>query len=222
MITFKVAEKFVSINGEGRRAGELAVFVRFAGCNLRCAYCDTAWAWEFDAPAEEMTADEIYAYIKQTGVRNVTLTGGEPLLRDGIMELLQILAADDELSVEIETNGTQDLQPIIDMDNRPHLTVDYKLPGSGMEEQMHRESLWLLDGRDVVKFVCADIADMQRAVQVINDNDLMDRVWIYFSPVFGRINPADMVEFIKEQNLNGVTLQLQLHKFIWPPEARGV
>ena len=92
----KVVEKFVSINGEGQRAGELAVFIRFKGCNLRCSYCDTMWANESDCTYEEMSPKEIHTYIKSTGVKNVTLTGGEPLLQKDMEELLKELLGDEE------------------------------------------------------------------------------------------------------------------------------
>ncbi len=106
----RVAEKFISINGEGVRAGELAVFVRFQGCNLRCHYCDTKWALAKDCPYEEMSPEQIHAYIKGTGITNVTLTGGEPLLHKDMDRLLAILLADEDLRVEIETNGAVDLR----------------------------------------------------------------------------------------------------------------
>ncbi len=221
-IKYRVAERFVSINGEGRRAGQLAVFIRLAGCNLRCSYCDTAWAWGDDTPAELLTADEILAYVRGCGVGNVTLTGGEPLAHPGIMGLLRLLAADDTLSVEVETNGSIDVAEVCTIPNRPHLTVDYKLPVSGMEKQMHTANFALLDERDVVKFVCGGIDDLHRALTVMRDFALPGRVGVYLSPVYGQIDPADMVEFMKQHRLNGVNLQLQLHKFIWPPEMRGV
>ena len=105
----KVVEKFVSINGEGTRAGELAVFIRFKGCNLRCAYCDTMWANEADCEYEEWSPEQIISYIQSTGVKNVTLTGGEPLLQKEMPELLKILAEQKNLRVEIETNGAVSL-----------------------------------------------------------------------------------------------------------------
>ena len=98
---YNVVEKFVSINGESKFAGQLAVFIRFRGCNLNCVYCDTKWANTADAPAEQMTKEEIYDYIKSTGVRNVTLTGGEPLLQKCIQELLEYLAKDKDIRIEI-------------------------------------------------------------------------------------------------------------------------
>jgi 7-carboxy-7-deazaguanine synthase len=108
----KVVEKFVSINGEGTRAGELAVFIRFKGCNLACSYCDTMWANEKDCPFTEMSQEEILDYVKSTGVKNVTLTGGEPLLQEGVDRLIDLLL-DSDLRVEIETNGAVDLRPFI-------------------------------------------------------------------------------------------------------------
>lgn len=119
--TYEVVEHFVSINGEGPLAGQLAVFVRFKGCNLSCLYCDTKWANEPDVPARVMTAEEIHQAIMETGVRNVTLTGGEPLDRPYISELLEKLAADHLLHVEIETNGSVSLAPFVNIPNRPSL-----------------------------------------------------------------------------------------------------
>ena len=124
----RVAEKFISINGEGVRAGELAVFVRFQGCNLACHYCDTKWALAKDCPYEEMSPEQIYAYIKSTGIKNVTLTGGEPLLHKDMDRLLAILLADEDLRVEIETNGAVDLRKFCACPGRPVFTMDYKLP----------------------------------------------------------------------------------------------
>ncbi len=222
MQTYRVAEKFVSINGEGSRAGELAVFIRLAGCNLRCAYCDTAWAWEQDAPAEAMTAAEIVAYCKGCGVKNVTLTGGEPLAAPGALALVRAITAEPELSLEIETNGSIDIAPFAELPRRPLFTLDYKLPASGMEAAMHRPSFALLGPEDVVKFVCSDKRDLARAAEVIDELGLLGRTQIYFSPVFGALAPAEIVDFLRERRLCGARVQLQLHKFIWPPDSRGV
>ena len=124
MAKFQVVEKFVSINGEGRRAGELAVFIRMKGCNLSCTYCDTKWANESDAHAEEMTEEDIYSYITKTGVRNVTLTGGEPLWREDIEVLIERLTRDERLRVEVETNGSVSLEPFQGFIHRPSFTMD--------------------------------------------------------------------------------------------------
>lgn len=222
MAQYKVAELFTSINGEGPRAGQLAVFVRFTGCNLACSYCDTSWANEPGAEYRLMNEAEIVGEIRQTNVRNATLTGGEPLGQPGIDVLLHTLEKESALCVEIETNGSMPLAPYRHMDNRPHMTMDYKLPGSGMEQAMCLDNFKHLESEDTIKFVCAGRADLVRAAQVIEKYALNGRCHIYLSPVFGRLDPAEMVEFMKEKQLNGVNLQLQLHKFIWDPQKRGV
>ena len=221
MNSYAVAEKFVSINGEGKHAGELAVFLRFRGCNLACGFCDTKWANTAAAPAVRMTTDELVAYVRETGVRKATLTGGEPLLQPGIDELITALGALG-YRVEIETNGSGSLQPFAAQSVRPCFTMDYKLPGSGMEQTMLPENFSLLRSRDAVKFVAGSRADLERALEIIRKYGLIDRCTVFFSPVFGSIEPAEIVEFLKEHTLNGVRLQLQLHKFIWDPLQRGV
>ena len=241
----KVVEKFVSINGEGTRAGELAVFIRFKGCNLACSYCDTMWANEKDCPFTEMSQEEILDYVKSTGVKNVTLTGGEPLLQEGVDRLIDLLL-DSDLRVEIETNGAVDLKPFIrnsvsDSENkaamgsseengrilspkfkRPVFTMDYKLPGSKCESRMLHSNFELLDKQDTVKFVSGSIEDLDRAKSIIETYDLTNRCHTYLSPVFGSIEPVDMVDYMIKNNMNDVRLQIQLHKVIWDPNKRGV
>lgn len=222
METFQVVEKFVSINGEGTRAGELAVFIRMKGCNLNCAYCDTTWANQPDAPYTSMTTEEIVEYVKETNVYNVTLTGGEPLLRKGMEELITALLSIENISVEIETNGSVDLTPYTKLVKRPIFTMDYKLGASGMEEKMLHSNFALLSKEDTVKFVSGSLADMARARELIKQYGLLEKCHVYFSPVFGSIEPADMVDFLVKENLNKARIQLQLHKFIWDPNKRGV
>lgn len=219
---FEVVEKFVSINGEGQRAGQLAVFIRFKGCNLNCGYCDTKWANDLSAPFESMNEDEIYDYIKSTGVNNVTLTGGEPLLRDNIGILLERLGKDNSLNVEIETNGSVLIEPYANIVKRPSFTLDYKLGGSGMERFMKTENYQFLQKCDTVKFVVSSVSDLERAVEIIKEYELDKRCGVYLSAVFGKIEPANIVSFMIDKNLNDVNLQLQMHKFIWDPNKRGV
>ncbi len=218
MSCFKVAEKFVSINGEGPRAGELAVFLRFCGCNLDCGYCDTRWANTADVKYELVSAEELVAYVKSTGVKNVTLTGGEPLLQADIAHLIKLLG-EAGAEVEIETNGSVPLKNIVSLAPRP---ADYKLPSSGMEKYMLTENFSYLTLQDAVKFVVGDMCDLARAEEIINGYGLKEKCRIYFSPVFGKIKPVEITEFMKERKLNGVRLQLQLHKIIWEPDMRGV
>lgn len=218
---FDVAEHFVSINGEGPHAGELAVFIRFKGCNLNCTYCDTKWANESHTQAINLSALEISEIIKQTGIKNVTLTGGEPLLQKNISNLIHLLILQGN-RVEIETNGSISLANLAKETSRPIFTMDYKLPSSGMEQSMRTENFALLNQHDTVKFVSGSIEDLERATEIIKQYSLSDKCHVYISPVFGKINPADIVTFMVNKNLNNVRLQLQLHKFIWNPNQRGV
>lgn len=217
----KVVEKFISINGEGTRAGELAVFIRFQGCNLRCSYCDTMWANEPDCPYESMTPEQVDAYVRSTGITNVTLTGGEPLLQKELPALLALLLRDGTLRVEIETNGAVHLAPFCGK-YRPVFTMDYKLPSSGCEGGMKPENLELLAPEDTVKFVSGSLADLERALEIIQKYDLTNRCHVYLSPVFGSIQPADMVSYMMAHHMNEVRLQIQMHKVIWDPNKRGV
>lgn len=219
---FKVVEKFVSINGEGRLCGQLAIFIRFAGCNLNCSYCDTTWANEKDVLYELMSSEDIYEYIKSTQVKNITLTGGEPLLQEGIIELLELLSKDKELHIEIETNGSVMLDKFSKLQNPPSFTMDYKLPSSNMEHKMLMENFEYLTKKDTVKFVSGSFEDLEKAKNIIDKFNLIEKTNIYISPVFGKISMDSIVEFMKDNNMNGVTMQVQLHKVIWDPSKRGV
>jgi len=234
---FKVAEKFISINGESRRAGELAVFIRLGGCNLNCTYCDTAWAIPKDGAYEQESCQSILEYVKKSEVDNVTITGGEPLLYisdvtgdkvDNIENLVaEILALNKR--VEIETNGAVDIQVLYEMSEELSLrdelsiTLDYKCPDSGMEDFMLMKNYEYLRKYDTVKFVVMSLKDLDKARQVIQKYNLVERgIAIYLSPVFGKIEPREIVEYMIDNKMNGVRNQLQQHKFIWPPEMRGV
>ncbi|MDR1674235.1 MAG: putative 7-carboxy-7-deazaguanine synthase QueE [Oscillospiraceae bacterium] len=220
--TAAVAEKFISINGEGEKSGELAVFIRFCGCNLNCSYCDTAWANKKNLCTETLSARNILSYVNKTGIKNVTLTGGEPLLQQGIAEILNLLCyySKRPLYIEIETNGSVDISGF---SHYPvHFTMDYKLPSSGMELSMLTGNFMFLLPDDTVKFVIGTKNDMERALEVIYEFSLLKSVNIHFSPVFGKIEISEIVEFMKEHKLNDVKLSLQLHKFIWDKDTRGV
>lgn len=215
-----IVEKFISIDGEGPTAGELAVFVRFTGCNLRCAWCDTAYS--FDTVAETLSPQEVYEYIKVQNVKNVTLTGGEPLMQPQIGELLELLNNDENLTVHIETNGAVDASEFKAKYKNISFVFDYKLPASGMTDRMCEDNLRLADKNDVYKFVVGNGADLETAYDVITRYNLIESTRVYLSPVLGAIEPVEIVEFMKNKNLNGVRLQLQLHKFIWDKDKKGV
>ncbi len=222
MNTYKIAEMFSSINGEGTHAGQLAFFVRFTGCNLNCSYCDTKWANVPNAEYTEMTADEIRSEAQKNGISNVTVTGGEPLIQPNIIPLLKMLCGDGRY-VEIETNGSADVSEVLKIKgNRPALTMDYKLPSSGMESFMRTENFALLEAKDTVKFVSGSLADLERALEIIRKYGLIGKCAVYISPVFGKLKPAEIVDFMLSNKLNGVNVQLQMHKFIWDPNMRGV
>ena len=218
--TYKLAEHFISINGEGQCAGELALFLRFAGCNLRCAWCDTAWACGKDAPHEAVTLERITgiaADARSGGVPNVTLTGGEPLLQENIRTVIEQLCSMG-LRVEIETNGAVPLEPFCG--SGAVFTMDYKLPSSGMERFMRIENFALLHENDTVKFVCGSREDVLRAKEIAAQ--FRPECPLYLSAVFGRIEPAEIVDIMKAEHMGNFRLQLQLHKLIWDPLARGV
>ncbi len=219
---YKVVEKFVSINGEARHAGELACFIRFAGCNLACDYCDTKWANDIHAPYEILSEEEIYAYIKETSVKNVTLTGGEPLIQEHIERLIRMLGKDPSLRVEVETNGSVSIEPYADRPENVCMTLDYKLPGSGMEEYMCVDNYAYLKPQDAVKFVVSDHADLEKAKSVICTYQLCNKVQVYISSAFARITPAQIAEYMIQENMKDVRLQLQMHKYIWEPDRKGV
>ena len=218
--TYKLAEHFISINGEGQRAGELALFLRFAGCNLRCAWCDTAWACGKDAQQRIVTLSDIAEIAEDAlanGVPNVTLTGGEPLLQENIRAVTEQLCSMG-LRVEIETNGAVPLEPFCG--SGAVFTMDYKLPSSGMERFMRIENFALLHENDTVKFVCGSREDVLRAKEIAGR--YQPECPLYLSAVFGQIDPAEIVDIMKAEHMGNFRLQLQLHKFIWDPQARGV
>ena len=206
----KVNEIFFSIEGEGKRSGELAAFIRLTGCNLRCFYCDTRYAF---TDGEEMTAADIADAVKE--YRKITLTGGEPLTQN-CHELLDLLAAHE---VNIETNGSIDLAEYLSYEN-VFFTMDFKCLSSGMMAAMNDKNLTLLRDKDVLKFVVSDENDLSIAEAVTSS--IPAKPLIYISPVFGTIEPREIVEFMKARRLQNWRLQLQLHKIIWSPDERGV
>ncbi len=217
----EVAEKFVSINGEGAHAGEPAIFIRFKGCNLGCVYCDTKWANRPTADAVNYTPERLAQWVRDKSFKNVTLTGGEPLLQEELPELVARLYAQGN-RVEIETNGSMPLNSLASAPYRPVFTMDYKLPYSGMESAMRRDNFRLLNAHDTVKFVAGSPSDLVRAKEIIDNHRLYERCHVYLSPVFGKLEPAEMVRFMLDNDMDGVRLQLQLHKFIWDSDKRGV
>lgn len=216
----KVIEMFDSIDGEGIFAGCLATFIRLAGCNLRCLYCDTLYAMDI-ANAKEMSANEILNECKKIGNQHITLTGGEPLIHKDVDKLINILC-NNGFFVNIETNGTIDFEKY--RRNNVIITMDYKTISSGENSRMSASRIELLRPCDALKIVCeeSDFEDIKAMLQSCNI-----RSHVFLSPVFGKINPQGLVTFAKRIRdsktfAGDLRVQLQLHKIIWNPDKRGV
>lgn len=214
----KVVEIFKSIDGEGIRAGFPVTFIRLAGCNLRCEYCDTTYSYDV-SKAKEMTISEILASVSSLNCKRITLTGGEPLIHDSVEGLIRMLVRRG-YEVNIETNGSVDIQPYVNALGNPIITMDYKCPCSGMEDKMLKSNLLMLRKTDVLKFVVGSVKDLLICHEIICCNDI--KAQIFISPVFGKIEPKEIVDYVIGHNMNDCRVQLQLHKIIWDPELRGV
>ncbi len=209
----RVTEIFFSIQGEGTRAGRPCVFVRFTGCDLRCVYCDTAYAFQ---GGREMSRAEIVAEVAHHPCRLVLLTGGEPLLQRELPALANDLLAGG-LEVAVETHGQRPLDALPPAVVR---IVDVKTPGSG-EVTTDFRYLATLGPRDEVKFVVASEDDWRWSLDVIRRHRLEGRVELLVSPVHGAVEPRDAARWILESGV-AARLNLQLHKIVWGPDARGV
>lgn len=217
----KVNEIFKSIDGEGLRTGELTTFIRLAGCNLRCSYCDTSYALK-NSNGTEMSVDEIVKMAKKYDYRNITLTGGEPLIHRDVDSLISKLC-ENGFYVNIETNGSVPIDKYISNKNIL-ITMDYKLPSSDVEKNMNLNNLEKLRKNDVLKFVIGK-DDFDKVKQVIEKYSI--KSYIYLSPIFGEIEPFEIVDFMKIMHTQGIDtskmrVQVQLHKIIWNPNERGV
>ena len=209
-----VCETFTSLMGESTLAGLPAFFIRLAGCNLRCRYCDTPYAYDGgDTRSVAALVDE--AQGSACGL--VLVTGGEPLLQENTPALLAALV-EAGLEVVIETNGSL---PIEGVDPRVRRIVDLKCPGSGMSAHNLWENLKVLTPRDEVKFVVASEDDFTWALDVARRHGLTGRVPVLISPVFGAVALPEVAAWIVNSR-QPLRLNLQLHKYIWGPEARGV
>ena len=212
--TIVVHEVYASIQGESTRAGVPCTFVRCAACHLRCTWCDTPQA--FDAGTRRAVED-VVAEVHAGGIRLVEVTGGEPLLQPGIYPLMTRLC-DLGHTVLLETAGALDIGRV---DPRVVRIVDLKCPGSGEVERNRWENISLLRPSDEVKFVLADRADYEWARAVMAEHGLAGRCVVLLSTAHGRLAPADVVRWMLEDGLDA-RFQLQMHKVIWDPNARGV
>lgn len=211
----KVNEIFTSINGEGTESGYLTVFLRLAGCNVRCSYCDTLYALY---QGTVLTVGEVKTELEKNGVpERVTITGGEPLLQ--AEEVLELIRSMPETDFEVETNGLVDFRPFLRLNN-VYLTVDWKTPSSGVMNSAYiLRDHSLLRPMDCIKFVIGK-GDWPFVENIIREMETCASVIL--SPVRGEIEPREIAEKIIEKKWWKVRMQVQLHKVIWGPEVRGV
>jgi 7-carboxy-7-deazaguanine synthase len=210
----KVNEIYHSIQGESTNAGLQCVFVRLTGCNLRCTYCDTEYAF-FEG--KESSIDEIIEEVKKYNCKLVELTGGEPLMQAECFELMKKLC-DKDFDVMLETSGNM---PLIEVDKRVKIIMDLKCPSSGMMDKNLYENTDYLKKDDEVKFVIGNHEDYDWMKEIISKYELQNKCALLASVVFGKLEPLTLVNWILEDKLE-VRFQLQMHKFIWHPETKGV
>jgi 7-carboxy-7-deazaguanine synthase len=210
-----INEIYLSVQGESTWAGLPCVFIRLTGCDLRCSYCDTEYAFY---EGKKRLVSEVLAEVSDMPCPMVEVTGGEPLLQKNVKPLMAALC-DAGKTVLIETSGAHDISGI---DPRVHRIVDLKTPSSGESGRNRYENIPHLTERDEVKFVLGSREDYEWAREQIGRYDLGSRVRaVLLSPVFGKIDPKDIVQWMLDDQLPA-RFQLQMHKFIWEPRARGV
>jgi 7-carboxy-7-deazaguanine synthase len=210
----KINEIYKSIQGESSFAGLPCVFVRTTFCNLRCRWCDTAYAFY---EGDEQSIESVLSAVRNYQCRLVEVTGGEPLLQKEVYPLITRLA-DEGYQVLIETSGSI---PIGQVDPRAIIIMDLKTPGSGMNHTIHWENLALLKANDEVKFVIADRNDFEWAKSVWEQHFVLHNKTVLFSPVTGELSPRQLSEWILNENLP-VRVNLQIQKMIWDPAMRAI
>ena len=245
-----VIEIFSSIDGEGSRQGLLTTFLRLHDCNIRCSYCDTTYSYGIDSVFTEMTVAEVANVIESLGNYRITITGGEPLLQEAaVVELIDELNRRNLQIMQDNTSGQTGLTCINGADkfdkremlnNRPYdfnietngtivpsfqrenvwFTYDYKTPSSLAEESMNVDIFKAATERDLIKFVVGSLEDLDCMRRIIEQYPTVAQ--IYVSPVWGQIEAASIIDYMKEYNLQNVRFQLQIHKFVWDPDAKGV
>jgi 7-carboxy-7-deazaguanine synthase len=210
----RVNEIFKSIQGESTYAGIPCIFVRLTGCNLRCSYCDTAYAYD---EGLVISLSEIIERVKRYECRNVCITGGEPLLQENINKMINLLKKN-HFNVYIETNGSQNID-ILPKDIVR--IVDIKCPGSGMEHETDWQNIERLKRKDEVKFIISSKRDYEWAKEITKKYKIVDRTTVLFGLAHGKLKPKTLAGWILKDGLD-VRLQLQLHKIVWPDKTRCV
>jgi 7-carboxy-7-deazaguanine synthase len=210
----KINEIYHSIQGESTSSGLPCVFVRLTDCNLRCTYCDTEYAF-YDG--KELTIQQIIDEVKKYKCKLVEVTGGEPLIQDECIDLM-IKLCDEGFEVLIETAGNM---PIKEIDERVKIIMDLKCPSSKMMDKNLYENIFHLKKTDEVKFVIGTREDYDWVKEIMSKYNLNDKCSVLFSCVFNELEPLTLVNWILKDKLD-VRYQLQMHKYIWHPETKGV
>jgi len=210
----KVNEIYLSIQGESTQAGLPCVFVRLTYCNLRCTYCDTEYAFY---EGKDYTIDQVIKEIGKYDCQLVEVTGGEPLVQEECKDLMNRLCNEGYV-VMLETGGSL---PVKDVDQRVMIIMDFKCPSSGMMKKNLYENINYIKPTDEIKFVVGNREDYEWSKEIIEKYNLTSKCNILFSVVFGELEPVTLVGWILEDKLN-VRFQLQMHKFIWAPDTKGV
>jgi 7-carboxy-7-deazaguanine synthase len=210
-----VKEIYLSVQGESTHAGLLCSFIRLTGCHLRCSYCDSEFA--FHGGARRKNAD-VVAEVKALGARRVEVTGGEPLLQPGVYPLMEALLAEG-MTVLLETSGAIDVRLV---PPAVHKIVDMKTPSSGESDRNDYRNLTSMNANDELKFVIGGREDYEWSRQLIIEHGLLDKPYeLLFSTVYGKLSTKDLAEWVIADRLP-VRFQLQMHKYIWAPDERGV
>ena len=210
----KVCEIFTSIQGESSYAGMPCTFIRMTGCNLRCSYCDTKYAYN---EGRELSEEDIIGEVKRYGISLVEITGGEPLLQKEVFHLVEKLL-DEKYKVLIETNGSMNIK---DVDKRAVVILDIKTPGSGMSEKMDLSNLENIKSTDEIKFVVTNRTDYEWSKDITHKYDLINKCHLLLSPAYGILPPEDLSRWMIEDRLKA-RLNLQLHKYIFGPYRKEI
>ncbi len=212
----RVTEIFRSIQGESTHAGRPCTFVRLTGCPMRCVWCDSEYTF---TGGDHISLEDVMAQVRAFDCRLVEITGGEPLAQPEALTLIERLCSED-YEVLIETGGFVSTEGV---DSRASIILDVKCPASGEEARNHWPNLQRLRAaQDEVKFVIADAGDWAYALEKIKQHDLMQRARaVLISPAWGALDLKEVAGWISSSGLD-VRMQLQLHKYVWGPEARGV
>jgi 7-carboxy-7-deazaguanine synthase len=210
----KICEIFSSIQGESSYAGLPCTFVRLTGCNLRCSYCDTKYAY---SEGSELSEEDIISRVSNAGFNLVEITGGEPLLQKEVYPLIERMI-EESYTVLVETNGSQSIR---DIDSRAIVILDIKTPGSGMHKEMDFSNLDNIKNKDEVKFIITGRADYEWSKDIIHKFRLLNRSSILLSPAYGILAPKDLAKWMLQDRIKA-RLNLQIHKYMFDPEKRGV